>query len=69
MVFTILSLWVFRIPVAYYLLEVSGMGATGVWYAIAFSNTVTAILAFLWFRRGTWKTSEVGEANAPSPAD
>ena len=69
MVFTILSLWVFRIPVAYYLLEVGDMGATGVWYAIAFSNTVTAILAFLWFRRGTWKTSEVGEANTPSPAD
>ncbi len=68
MVFTILSLWVFRIPVAYYLLQ-NGMGAKGVWYAIAFSNTVTAILAFLWFRRGTWKSSEVEGADTPSPAD
>ncbi|ODR81742.1 MATE family efflux transporter [Haladaptatus sp. W1] len=69
MVFTILSLWVFRIPVAYYLLEVNGMGATGVWYAIAFSNTVTAILAFVWFRRGAWKSNELDDVKQPSPAD
>ncbi|KZN25707.1 MATE family efflux transporter [Haladaptatus sp. R4] len=69
MVFTILSLWVFRLPVAYYLLEIRGMGPTGVWYAIAFSNVAAAVIAFLWFRRGTWKTSEVEGANTPSPAD
>ncbi|WP_423744279.1 MATE family efflux transporter (plasmid) [Haladaptatus sp. SPP-AMP-3] len=69
MAFTILSLWVFRIPVAYGLLTYTAMGATGVWYAIAFSNTVTAILAFLWFRRGTWKSNELDDVKQPSPAD
>ncbi len=69
MVFTILSLWVFRIPVAYYLLQFRDMGAIGVWYAIAFSNVVTTILAFLWFRRGTWKSNEIEGPDVPSPAD
>mgnify|MGYP000483555362 CR=1 FL=1 len=80
MVFTILSLWVFRVPPAAILvtglsvtfggltLAVPALGATGVWYAIAFSNVATAVLAFLWFRRGTWK-SAVGGVRDATPAD
>ncbi len=67
MIFTFISLWILRLPPAYILLKTYGMGATGVWYAIAFSNIATAVLAFVWFRRGTWKTSVVddeGEAAA-----
>ena len=56
---SILSLWVFRLPVAYVLLVVVGMGATGVWYAIAFSNVASAVVAAAWFLRGTWATSVV----------
>ena len=57
MVFAILSLWVFRLPPAYILLDWMGMGATGVWYAIALSNVLSMIAATLYFLRGTWTES------------
>ena len=61
---SILSLWVFRLPVAYVLLVVVEMGATGVWYAIAFSNVASAVVAAAWFLRGTWATSVVESDDA-----
>ncbi|MEF8772032.1 MATE family efflux transporter [Halodesulfurarchaeum sp.] len=54
MVFAILSLWVFRLPPAYILLDWFGMGETGVWFAIALSNVLSMIAASLYFFRGTW---------------
>jgi len=54
MVFSILSLWVFRLPPAYILMEWVGLGASGVWYAIALSNVLSMIAATLWFLRGSW---------------
>lgn len=60
MAFTILSLWVLRLPPAYVLLAWFDMGATGVWYAMAFSNVATAVIAGLWFMRGTWTENVVG---------
>lgn len=69
MAFSLLSLWVFRLPAAYALLHwtpitiasvtIPALGATGLWYGIAASNVVTAVLAVLWFERGTWKTGVV----------
>lgn len=71
MFFTILSLWVFRVPPAYILLTQFDMGAAGVFWATAFSNVATAVCAFIWFRRGTWKESVVeqppGAPASPSP--
>ncbi|MFB6125370.1 MAG: MATE family efflux transporter [Halanaeroarchaeum sp.] len=66
--FTILSLWVLRLPPAYALVTHFEMGATGVWYAMAFSNVATAVVAALWFLRGTWTESVVDE-RGPSVAD
>ena len=57
---SIVSLWIFRLPVAYVLITSFDMGATGVWYAIAFSNVASALVAGAWFLRGTWATSVVG---------
>lgn len=59
MVLSILSLWVFRLPLAYVLIAWFEMGAIGVWYAIAFSNVASALVAGAWFLRGTWATSVV----------
>lgn len=61
MAFAILSLWVFRLPPAYVFQEVLGMGASGVWLAIAVSNVLSMVAAVAWFARGTW-TSNVVEA-------
>ncbi|WP_410766672.1 MATE family efflux transporter [Haloferax sp. DFSO60] len=59
MAFSLISLWVLRIPVAFVLVQFFGMGPTGVWYGIAFSNVAAALLALAWFTRGTWKESVV----------
>lgn len=64
MVFAILSLWVFRLPPAYLLLQWFDMGATGVWYAIALSNVLAMIAAVLWFLRGTWVDSVIDDGVA-----
>ena len=65
MAFTILSLWVFRLPPAYALLSWFHLGTNGVWYAIAFSNVATAVVAFLWFLRGTWAEAVIDDERAP----
>ncbi len=61
MVFAILSLWVFRLPPAYVLLDWFGMGETGVWYAIALSNVLSMLAASLYFLRGTWTDRVIDE--------
>jgi len=66
MAFTILSLWVFRLPPAYALLAWFGLGTNGIWYAIAFSNVATAVVAFAWFLRGTWATAVI-DRPGPTP--
>ena len=58
---SILSLWVFRLPLAYALLVWLDMGAIGVWYAIAVSNVASAVVAGAWFLRGTWTESVIEE--------
>jgi putative MATE family efflux protein len=65
MVFSILALVVFRVPPAYALVEWFGMGATGVWYGIAFSNVAILLVAGGWFLRGTWTEDVVGEPSRP----
>ena len=67
MVFTILSLWVFRVPPAYVLLTQFDMGAAGVFWATALSNVATAVVAFAWFTRGTWKERVVDDESGPGP--
>ena len=55
MTLSILSLLGLRVPISYLLLNNFNMGATGVWYGVAISNIITAIIAVLWFLRGTWQ--------------
>ena len=69
MAFSLLSLWVLRIPPAYALVEWTGLGVTGIWYAIAFSNVASAVVAGLWFLRGTWTEGVVDTARAAPAAD
>jgi len=66
--FGIASLWVFRIPAAFYLSQMQGMGPSGIWWGIAFSNVATVVVAAAWFLRGTW-TENVVEEERATPAD
>jgi putative MATE family efflux protein len=50
------SFWLFKIPLAYVLSRVMGMGPRGVFVSIAAAYSLQAIVAGLLFRRGRWKT-------------
>ncbi|WP_303646381.1 MATE family efflux transporter [Halorussus ruber] len=65
--FSMVALWVGRVPTVYYLAFVAGMGATGIWTGMALGNTLGAIAAALWFTRGTWKETVIDEEEAETP--
>lgn len=48
-----------RLPIAY--LGSQSVGTIGVWLAFFASNTIGAIIAYLWYRRGTWKNKKLTE--------
>jgi len=51
--------WVFQIPFAYLLAHYFNMGPTGVFIAIPVSETGIAIIAYILFKKGKWKTIKV----------
>ncbi|WP_227355543.1 MATE family efflux transporter [Haladaptatus salinisoli] len=68
MAFSMVTLWVARVPATYYLVFVEGWGPTGIWVAVALGDIVGAIAAVAWFLRGTWKRTVVSESD-PTLAD
>ncbi len=62
MMFSVLSLIVLRLPIAYLLSQRFGFGSSGIWIGIAASNVIASIAAALWFMRGTWTKSVVQES-------
>nr|WP_303659203.1 MATE family efflux transporter [Haladaptatus sp. DYSN1] len=61
LVFSMVALWIGRVPTVYYLAFVEGMGPTGIWWGMALGNIVGAIAAVAWFTRGTWKRSVIDQ--------
>ena len=57
--FSMVTLWVARVPATYYLAFVRDWGATGLWVAVALGDIVGCIAAGLWLMRGTWKRTVV----------
>jgi putative MATE family efflux protein len=55
----IVSFWLLQIPLAWLLAGYLKMGPTGVFIAIPISETVLAILAWYYFKRGKWKELKV----------
>lgn len=53
MVLSLLRLWLFRLPLAYYLSTV--LGSKGIWIGMALSNIIGAMLGYLWYQRETWQ--------------
>lgn len=54
MVLNILRLWGFRVPLAYALSILLGIGPSGIWIAMVFSNVTTAIIGFFLFQSKRW---------------
>jgi putative MATE family efflux protein len=51
--------WVFQIPFAYILADVLGLRSTGAFISVPVAETLIAIVAFYFFKRGKWKTVKV----------
>ena len=58
--------WLLQIPLAWTLANAVGMGPTGVFWAVCISETVLAVVAIAWFRRGSWRTKQVAADVEPA---
>lgn len=54
-----IAFWIMEIPLAYSLSTLLGWGPTGVYVAVAISESVLAVLCIIVFKRGKWKLVEV----------
>lgn len=61
MILSIMTLWVLRFPLAYLLSHHTSLGSTGIWWAYPISNIAAALVAVIWFSRGTWKKKKITE--------
>ncbi|MGH9935495.1 MAG: MATE family efflux transporter, partial [Blastocatellia bacterium] len=58
-VMNLICFWAIQIPLAYTLAKWTGLGTTGVFLAITIAESILAVIAMLWFRRGKWKEQKV----------
>jgi len=65
--FSVIALWLGRVPTVYYLAFVAGLGTIGIWIGMALGTIVGAIGAAAWFTRGTWKETVVDADPADTP--
>jgi len=57
---SVLMLGVIRFPIAW--VASRPLGETGIWLSFAVSNVIGAIIAYAWYRRGTWRESDLTES-------
>ena len=62
MIIDIVRLWGLRIPLAYFL--GNQFGATGIWWGMAFSNIITAIIALFFYFQGEWQKQIIQKPEA-----
>lgn len=55
----VLCFWIIEIPLAYSLAIPFGFGPSGVFWSVAISESLLAVIAVLIFRRGKWKLVQV----------
>ena len=63
MFITLLSLWFIRVPVAYLLSK--SIDETGIWWAFPIGWLAGAVLSYLYYLTGRWKTKVVVEKQKP----
>ena len=59
MVASVISMWIFRIGFSYILAQGFNMGLQGVWYAMYIDWAVRAIIFWIRYKSGRWKTKRV----------
>jgi putative MATE family efflux protein len=61
----LVSQWILRFPLAYVLSQHTPLAETGIWWSIAISNVLAAIITLVWLAGGKWKTKQLIEARRP----
>jgi putative MATE family efflux protein len=56
---SVLMLGVVRFPIAW--VAAGEIGETGIWLSFALSNVAGAAIAYVWYRRGTWRDGDLTE--------
>lgn len=59
MVIAILSNWVVKLPLAWWLAIPRGVGVEGIWWAMAISIVFEGVALWVWYRRDRWKHAVV----------
>lgn len=59
MIINLFGFWVLQVPLAYALGILLNWGPVGVFWGMAISESATAVLAIILFKRGTWKKIKV----------
>ena len=59
MVLAGVSLFGLRIPITKLLTDILQWQAAGIWWGIAIESFLSALLATIWFKFGTWKESAI----------
>jgi len=59
MAITVLSLWVLRLPLAWFFAIILGLGATGAWISMAITTVFSGVVLMVWFKMGKWREVRV----------
>ena len=59
MVLTIIGVWGLQFPVAWYLSRHTALGFHGLWWSFIVANVLSALLAGLWYLRGSWQGQDL----------
>jgi putative MATE family efflux protein len=64
---SVLSRWIFRIPVAWLLAYYLPFGVAGLWWSLSISGVAAFVVGALWFYRGGWEEGVVEEDEGDVP--
>jgi len=59
MILTIISLWLLRVPLAYFLSTYTKLNENGIWWAFPIANIIALFLTYAWYKTGRWKEKEI----------
>jgi Na+-driven multidrug efflux pump len=66
MFLSIISLWVLRFPLAYFLSMHTKLAEVGLWIAFPITDLVVTIITIIWFKKGIWKQNQITEESVLS---
>jgi Na+-driven multidrug efflux pump len=56
---SLIGFWIIQVPAAYLMAVIMGMGPKGVFIAIPGAEGIIALIYWLYFKRGKWKSVKV----------